>query len=71
MKNNKSEKGEKQELFTNHPDILSVTQLMEILQIGKVLAYKLIDSKKIKAIKIGREYKILKNSIIDFINNGE
>ena len=59
------------ELFSNYPDILSVQQMMELLQIGKVLAYKLIDSKKIKAIKIGREYKILKNSIIDFINNGE
>lgn len=64
-------KNEPQELFTNYPDILSVQQLMELLQIGKVLAYKLIDSKKIKAIKIGREYKVLKNSIIDFINNGD
>lgn len=68
MKNNKNES---QELFTNYPDILSVAQVMELLQIGKVLAYKLIEAKKIKAIKIGREYKVLKNSIIDFINNGE
>lgn len=68
MKNNKNES---QELFTNYPDILSVQQLMELLQIGKVLAYKLIESKKFKAVKIGREYKILKNSVIDFINNGE
>ena len=65
MKNNKNET---QELFTNYPDILSVQQLMELLQIGKVLAYKPIESKKFKAIKIGREYKILKNSVIDFIN---
>jgi excisionase family DNA binding protein len=57
-----------QELFTNYPDILSVSQLMELLQIGKVLAYKLIDSKKIKALKIGREYKIIKQSVIDYIN---
>lgn len=68
MKNNKNES---QELFTNYPDILSVQQLMELLQIGKVLAYRLIDTKKVKAIKIGREYKVLKNSIIEFINNGE
>ncbi len=68
MKNNKNER---QELFTNYPDILSVQQLMELLQIGKVLAYRLIDTKKVKAIKIGREYKVLKNSIIEFINNGE
>ena len=57
-----------QELFTNYPDILSVSQLMELLQIGKVLAYKLIVNKKIKALKIGREYKIIKQSVIDYIN---
>ena len=68
MKNTQSKS---YELFSNYPDILSVQQLMELLQIGKILAYKLIESKKFKAIKIGREYKILKNSVIDFINNGE
>lgn len=67
----KENKKETQELFTNYPDILSVVQLMELLQIGKVLAYKLIESKKIRAIKIGREYKVLKHSVIDFINSGE
>ncbi len=65
MKNNQSKS---YELFSDYPDILSVQQLMELLQIGKVLAYKLIESKKFKAVKIGREYKILKNSVIDFIN---
>ena len=59
-----------QELFTNYPDILSVAQLMDILQIGRILAYKLIEEKKIKALKIGREYKIIKNSVLEFINNG-
>ena len=68
MKNNQSKS---YELFSDYPDILSVQQLMELLQIGKVLAYKLIESKKFKAVKIGREYKVLKNSIIEFINNGE
>ena len=59
-----------QELFTNYPDILSVAQLMKILQIGRILAYKLIEEKKIKALKIGREYKIIKKSVLEFINNG-
>ena len=67
----KENKKENQELFTNYPDILSVAQLMEILQIGKVLAYKLIESKKIQAIKIGREYKVLKNSVLNLIYNGD
>ena len=57
-----------QSIFANYPDIVSVENLMEMLQIGKVLAYKLIESKKIKAIKIGREYKITKESVIKLIN---
>lgn len=55
------------ELFKDYPDILSVEQLMEMLHIGKVLAYKLITDKKIKAVKIGREYKIIKSSLIDYV----
>ena len=67
MKNNQSKS---YELFSDYPDILSVQQLMELLQIGKVLAYKLIEFKKFKAVKIGREYKIIKSSVLNFINNG-
>ena len=55
-------------LFADYPDIVSVEDLMDMLKIGKVLAYRLIEEKKIKAIKIGREYKITKESIIKLIN---
>ena len=41
---------------------------MDMLHIGKVLAYKLVENKKFKAVKIGREYKIIKQSVIDYIN---
>lgn len=58
-------------LFENYPEILTIEQLMEMLQIGKVLAYKLIADKKIKAIKIGREYKIIKASVINYILSDE
>lgn len=58
-------------LFESYPEILSAEQLMEILQIGKVLAYKLITDKKIKAVKIGREYKIVKASVINYILSDE
>ncbi len=57
-----------QSMFADYPDVVSVENLMEMLQIGKVLAYKLIDAKKVKAIKIGREYKITKESVIKLIN---
>lgn len=52
------------EMFANYPDVLTMANLMEMLQIGKVFAYQLVKEKKVKAIKIGREYKITKESVI-------
>ena len=59
-----------QQLFANYPDVLSLENLMEMLHIGKVFAYKLVKDKKVKAIKIGREYKITKESVIKLFNEG-
>lgn len=43
---------------------------MEMLQIGQVLAYRLVKDGVIKAKKVGREYKIPKSSVIDYLTNG-
>lgn len=56
------------EIFKDYPDVVSVEQLMEMLQIGQVLAYKLVKSGAIKARKIGREYKIPKVNIVAYLN---
>lgn len=54
-------------LFEEYPELVSVSDLMNMLSIGRVLAYRLISNKKVKAVKIGREYKIVKNSVISLI----
>lgn len=59
------------DLFSEYPEIISVEQMMEMLQIGKVLAYRMVEEKKIKSAKIGREYKIIKKSVIDLLLKGE
>jgi excisionase family DNA binding protein len=56
------------EIFKDYPDIVSVEQLMEMLQIGQVLAYKLVKSGEIKSRKVGREYKIPKVNVIAYLN---
>ncbi len=56
------------EIFKDYPDVVSVEQLMEMLQIGQVLAYKLVKSGEIKSRKIGREYKIPKVNVIAYLN---
>lgn len=55
-------------MFTSYPDIVDITQMRKILGgIGVTLAYKLLKERKIKSIKIGREYKIPKSYIIEYL----
>ena len=55
--------------FVQYPDILSLPQLRDILQIGKSTAYELLANNEIKSIRIGRDYKIPKQSVIDYLNS--
>jgi len=57
-----------QNSFSAYPDILSISQLREMLGIGKSTAYSLILHNQIKSLKIGRIYKVPKQSVIDYIN---
>ena len=54
-------------MFNSYPDVLSVNQLCEILDIGKNTAYRLLQSGEIKSIKIGKVYKIPKKTLKDYI----
>lgn len=61
------EKNKGNTIFENYPDVIGVQQLMEMLQIGQVLAYKLVKSGELQSRKIGREYKIPKQSVVEYI----
>lgn len=52
-----------------YPDILIFDELVEILGIGENTTYNLLKSKKIYSKKIGKEYKIPKICVIDYIYN--
>lgn len=52
-----------------YPDILIFDELAEILGIGENTTYNLLKSKKIYSKKIGKEYKIPKICVIDYIYN--
>ena len=55
-------------MFNSYPDILSVKQLCEILDIGKNTAYRLLQSGEIKSIKIGKVYKIPKKEVHKYLS---
>lgn len=54
--------------FTEYPVILNVTMLKEILGIQDNKIYSLIRDGEIKAAKIGKDYKIPKKSLVDYLN---
>ena len=57
----------------NSPDgmtdrlIVSVAQLQKMLRICRPVVYELIRDKKVRALKVGRCYRITKQSVIDLI----
>ena len=49
-------------------EIISIDELMKLLQIGKNTAYKLLDSSEIKAFRIGKVWKIPKSAVQEYID---
>ena len=49
-------------------DVLTVDDLMDFLAIGRSTAYRLLRSGQIKCIKIGRNYKIPKVNVLNYVN---
>lgn len=54
-------------MFSNYPDTVDVKQMQEMLHICRSLAYKLLQSNKIVAKKVGRIYRIPKRNIIQYL----
>lgn len=55
-------------LFKDYPDVLSVKEVCQALQIGRVGVYKLLEAGEIYSFKIGKVYKIPKDSLITYVN---
>ena len=54
-------------MFKNYPDIISVEQLAEMLNISKSSAYALLQSNQIHHVKVGKKYIIPKTAVLAFI----
>ena len=53
--------------FGSMPLVLSVSDIADTLAIGRNKAYALVNSGKIRALKIGNHYRIPRESFIAFI----
>ena len=54
-------------MFPDFPDIVTVTQLQEMLGVSRHLAYDLINDGSIRGLKIGNAFKIPKVNVIEYV----
>ena len=57
--------------FDDLPLALRVEDLMPILGIGRNTAYELVRSRKIRSIKIGRQIRIPRDAIVEYLAQGK
>jgi len=55
-------------VFSEYPDIMNFNQFRKALNIGKNTAYNLLKSKEIQYFLIGKNYKIPKMAVINYVN---
>jgi excisionase family DNA binding protein len=61
--------------FNNYPDILNVSEIQDLLGIGRKQAYELIHSGEFNVTRIGTRIKVSKSNLLKWIEgrnyNGE
>lgn len=57
-------------MFPDYPDVLKVSDIQSMLGISRHAVYTLIDNGHLIAIDLGKNYRIPKLSVIDFVLKG-
>lgn len=57
------------ELLREFPDVMSMKDMQKALGIGQNTAYNLVNSGAIPCKRIGRQIKILKSTLLEYLNN--
>ena len=57
------------EILKDFDDVLTFKELKVILGFGKNKVYKLLQNGEIPSTKIGRDYRILKINVINYLQN--
>ena len=58
-------------MFSNFNDIVTVPDLAAMLNVGRNTAYELVSAGIVPSIKIGRQIRISKQAVIDYIARSE
>ena len=54
-------------MFDKYKDIVTVDQLCEMLNISRNLAYRILNNREIKSVRIGRVHRIPKVNVIQYV----
>ncbi len=54
-------------MLNNTKDILTLKELQELLHIGKNTALRLVQSDEIKAFRVGKQWRIVRENIIRYL----
>ncbi|MGN1025700.1 MAG: helix-turn-helix domain-containing protein [Faecousia sp.] len=58
----------KQRMFESFPDVVDVNDLCKMLGgISKKLAYRLLEERTIRSVRVGRSYRIPKVCVMEFL----
>ena len=55
-------------MFSEYGDIVTVEEVMKMLQIGRVSVYQMLKSGEICSLKVGKKYVIPKKSVIELFD---
>lgn len=55
-------------MLSQYVSVFTVTELQEILSIGRNTAYQLLRSGTIPSIRVGKEYRIPKDAVIHYLS---
>ena len=58
-----------QNIFRNYPDSMTLKDVADALGISTKLASRLVREGKIFGVKVGREYRVAKTTVMEFIQD--
>ena len=68
MTDKRMKRNEYAKMLKDYPELIRIEQLCEALGgISTKTGYKLLKEKRIASLKIGREYRITKSNLIDYL----
>ena len=54
-------------MFESYEDILTIQDVADILKVGTTQVYKIVRSGKLKAFKEGKDWKIAKPALVEYV----